>query len=164
MSKVFNPNNDPLVVISETSTKQVEDKLGEIPTSFNYGNLRSVKPEVFENYKLQNKIPAAIENYFKLPRKITIATKTEIDRFFVYDEYEIYKDPSKDGWKMLRLKYPETGHLVTFSRVGFNKKRTQALVSMVRGCGYTCGAGLYFSLNKVNGRWKIKKYAISWVS
>ena len=96
VSKVLNRDNSPLVVKSETSIKEVEIEPGD-ELSFFHGNLGSVKPAIFEDFKLQNQVPAIVTNKFNLPRKITISTEEEISKFFIYDAFEIYKDPTKDG-------------------------------------------------------------------
>jgi hypothetical protein len=52
----------------------------------------------------------------------------------------------------------------SFSHIGFNPGRTQALVYVSYVCGGTCGDGHYVLLDKSGGRWRITDSAMAWIS
>ena len=54
--------------------------------------------------------------------------------------------------------------LISFSRVGFNAKEDQALVSMDFVCGELCGAGGTYLLEKEEGVWVVKQTLTAWIS
>jgi hypothetical protein len=59
-------------------------------------------------------------------------------------------------WEEFYRRYPESRGFATFSRVGFNDDKTQALVYQAYSCGGLCGGGGYVLLVKVNGVWANK--------
>ncbi len=63
-----------------------------------------------------------------------------------------------------RQKYPNIKSIVTFSRIGFNAEKTQALVCISHWCGGQCGAGTFYFLMKTSGKWAIQWEQGSWVS
>jgi hypothetical protein len=88
-------------------------------------------------------------------------------RYVLISEQEINAtfDKMGRGWEKFYRKYPGSEGFVTFSRVGFNRDRTQALVYQAYSCGGTCGGGTYYLLTKENGIWKVKgTIGPAWVS
>ena len=79
------------------------------------------------------------------------------------DSSEIFKT-RRNGWAEFRKRFPRANGLLTFSTVGFNLARTQALVSVERQCGGLCGDGKFVLLKKVNGRWMILRKINAWKS
>jgi hypothetical protein len=59
--------------------------------------------------------------------------------------------------------YGESVGAFTFSRVGFNFKRTRAVVYVQNLCGL-CGEGFYALLEKYNGKWAVISKAGTWIS
>jgi hypothetical protein len=58
----------------------------------------------------------------------------------------------------------EPGNYVTASRVGFGRKRTEAMVYVVFDCGMLCAEGVVFRLEKINGYWIAKNSVLIWIS
>lgn len=52
----------------------------------------------------------------------------------------------------------------SFSHIGFNPGRTQALVYVSYVCGGMCGDGHYVLLEKSGGRWRITDSVMAWIS
>ncbi len=50
-------------------------------------------------------------------------------------------------------RYPGAGGFIQLSAVGFNASKTKAIVQMTWICGWACGGGDTFVLDKENGRW-----------
>lgn len=66
-------------------------------------------------------------------------------------------------WDVFFHRYPGTKGLITFSNVGFNYDRTQALVHIGLYCGRGCGGGGNFMiLDKVGGGWVINQKFHTW--
>ena len=61
-------------------------------------------------------------------------------------------------------KSPTAGKQVWFSRIGFDKLKTQALVHVGYSCGHLCGYGHFVLLTKYKDGWKIKKKMQTWIS
>jgi len=66
---------------------------------------------------------------------------------------EITRD---SNWgEVLEEKYPGSQGCTSFSRVGFNNSRTQALVYVIRIFGPLMGGGGYYLLEYNAGNWEI---------
>jgi hypothetical protein len=71
---------------------------------------------------------------------------------------------NQSGWDIFYGRYPQAPGITTFSKVGFNAKRDQALVYMGTQSNWTVGTGYYLLLKKVNGTWSIDQQVMIWVS
>ena len=68
-------------------------------------------------------------------------------------------------WRAFYRRFPGSVGLVTFSRVGFNAARTQAVVSVTRMCGGLCGTGEVVLLDRdPAGRWRVVRSDMLWIS
>jgi hypothetical protein len=68
-------------------------------------------------------------------------------------------------WRAFYQRFPRSQGLVTFSRVGFNAARTQAVVLVTRGCGGLCGMGNVVLLDRdPAGRWRVVRSDMLWIS
>jgi hypothetical protein len=71
----------------------------------------------------------------------------------------------KDGFSRFKHRYPEAEGLITFSRVGFNRYKSQALLCVSSQWGDFSGAGVYFLLDKDDlGLWKVTQRQRVWHS
>jgi hypothetical protein len=52
----------------------------------------------------------------------------------------------------------------TFSHIGFNPERTQAIVYATYTCGSMCGSGHYVLLQRTGRRWRIVSTTMAWIS
>ena len=82
--------------------------------------------------------------------KITIFPKSEYKRIFGNKEKSL-----NSRWHMFYRKNPQAHGLVNISRVGFNKKATQALVYYAMSCGSHCGNGYMVLLERGLFGWKL---------
>jgi hypothetical protein len=103
--------------------------------------------ETVDDLRAKNKETHTFGRRFDIKRQYILVSEKEIDDIF-----------KKGGgwWEEFYRRYPETRGFVTFSRVGFNADKTQALVYQAHSCGGLCGGGGYVLLVKVNGVWKSK--------
>jgi hypothetical protein len=60
--------------------------------------------------------------------------------------------------------YPDSGGVVTLSRVGFDPTRRQALVLVQHTCGDVCGTGHYVVLVNKDGRWQVYAIGRAWTA
>lgn len=67
---------------------------------------------------------------------------------------ELDKLPEKDFWNAFHERYPNASGILTLSRVGFDRRRTEATVRFANSCGWLCGHGGTWIFTKNNGEWK----------
>ncbi len=115
--------------------------------------LSPISQDTIDAYKAQNKEPVQLEDAFKLPIGHVLVDEKELEQF-----------RRGRGWEEFYQKYPESGGFLSFSRVGFNPERSQALVYFEHWCGGLCGSGMYLLLEKGEGGWKVTKVHGSWIS
>jgi len=85
---------------------------------------------------------------FKLSRPYKIVALTDLP--------EHKADDVNFFWNELRKKYEGSAGLISFSRPGFNREATQALIQVGLSWGPLAGRGLYAQLEKTDGAWKVK--------
>ena len=103
--------------------------------------------ETVDDLRAKNKETHAFTRRFDIKRRYVLVSEKEIEDIF------------KEGggwWEEFYRRYPESRGFATFSRVGFNADKTQALVYQAHSCGGLCGGGGYVLLVKVNGVWTNK--------
>ena len=151
-------NRDRLLVINEQPSPWV-GFLEEERDKF-YEDLKKSSPELMletvEDLRAKNKEQHKFARHFDIKRRYILVSEKELDAFF------------KEGggwWEEFYRKYPKSTGIATFSRVGFNADRTQALVYQGHSCGGLCGGGSYLLLVKSNGVWTNKGgIGPTWVS
>jgi hypothetical protein len=113
--------------------------------------------ETVNDLKAKNKEHHQFTRRFDIKRRYILVSEKEID--------EIFGKNGVGGWEKFYQKYPDSRGFSNFSRVGFNDKKTQALVYQGHSCGGLCGGGSYMLLVKTNGIWTIKgSVGPTWVS
>ena len=85
------------------------------------------------DYNEQNARTYRLQPKFRMKRRYELLTKEEIHA---------------------RFKHPGDGSWVELSAVGFNRKRTVAVVSVGHGCPGLCGSGTFHVFHKKNGKWQ----------
>jgi hypothetical protein len=101
--------------------------------------------ETIEDYKARNRKPHKLSPRLSVKVRYALVDAGEIAGFF--------KKNGPAGWKDFYSKYPTSGGFITFSRVGFNSDKTQALVYQSRHCGGLCGEGSCLLFVKKDGAW-----------
>lgn len=142
-------NSDIIVINDFTSQGLIADA----------ENLNSKIPgltqDTINDYQAKKVESRKLENSFTVSGKVVFLSEEE--------ETQLFRN-GLDGWNKFYKKYPEANGIITFSRVGFNKERTQALVYVGIGCGGLCGDGSFMFLEKINGKWSIRGNKNLWVS
>ncbi|MEP6902943.1 MAG: hypothetical protein ABJA66_14415 [Actinomycetota bacterium] len=119
--------------------------------------LAVVQSETLKSYKKDSNW-CEIKDFVNLEPKKTLITNDEAQSYL---ERSI-TDKSADD--LFAEKYG-TDHYFSFSNVGFNKKRDQALLIMQWQCiSLRCTDWFYIVLSKVNGEWEITRKEVIWSS
>jgi hypothetical protein len=82
----------------------------------------------------------------------------EIVFIFCNSEYII------KGWKDFYMKFTNSACEIFFSIIGYNKKKTQAIVEMGNTYASLGGEGSLIFLKLDNNEWKIVKAVHTWIS
>ena len=69
-----------------------------------------------------------------------------------------------DGWAAFARAYPGSEGITAFSRVGFSRDGTQALVYRSNSCSMVCGGGEVILLQKSGGSWSVLDTLEVWAS
>ena len=67
-------------------------------------------------------------------------------------------------WRRFYKKYPKSSGSISFSSIGYNRAGDVAVLMVDHGCDALCGTGHNVSLRKINGKWRITKAVMTWVS
>jgi hypothetical protein len=141
--------NRPLV-IEETPSPWI-GFIDEERASF-YDDLKKSSPallaETVDDLQAKNKESHKFERRFDIGRPYLLISEKELE--------DIFQEGGGGGWDEFFQKYPQARGFATFSRVGFNQEKTQALVYQAHSCGGLCGGGSYVLLVKSNGVWTSK--------
>lgn len=122
--------------------------------------LSVVQGETRRDYNQRNRQSFDLENNFGIDSAIKLVGDDDIKPFF---------DLSfKDRLVAENTFYEKFGSrsLVYFSRVGFNRSKTQALLSYISNdgiCG-TCASNYIYVLSKKKDGWRIKNKVMGWIS
>ncbi len=123
-----------LLVASETIATLPQDRQDNENELFKNQLPDATSRETFEDYRLIDGKPINVTNRFMLKRKFILISNQEAKSYF-----------EKSDSPNVREKYPESsGRITMLSRVGFNKKLTEALVYAWGYCGGECGGGGFY--------------------
>ena len=104
------------------------------------------------------------DSSYNLGDKITVPSKTitlisneDVQQFFTS------KDVNK-GWTDFYKKYPDSGGMIDFTRVGFNEDKSQAIVAVGHYYASLGADGSLIYLTKKNNTWRIVQTISTWAS
>jgi hypothetical protein len=112
-----------------------------------------IPQEVIDDLKIKNRDSSSLNDYFNVDVRHVLLQKKDVQNLF----------SSGGGWNELDIKY-SIDQMVDFSRVGFNREMTRALVYTSTQSGPKTGYGLYVYLLKENNIWTIKHKVEVWIS
>jgi hypothetical protein len=114
----------------------------------------------------KSQIEYPVENEFSVNVPCHLLSKeAENDLFHYPVDNRIDGDALKkihSGWQRFHHDHPDTGGLITISRVGFNSDRTLAAVYVGVARAAMSGDGKCFLLVKKNGSWTIASEEMIW--
>ena len=113
-------------------------------------------PDAGQCFQLQGdqkkKFQEVFDDFTRVNRKAWILLPLlTIDKPYDIVAASQLSDSAGLNWKQ---QYPGAVSVVTFSAVGFNADRTQALVFINHQCGSQCSAGTYYLLQEKEGKWQ----------
>ena len=125
------------------------------------GRLPGLRDETIADYESVRTKEAQLELKLDIPFKYVFITDKRLG--------EIFGDPKQydrsfDYWAIFKKAYPGSAGYNSFSRVGFDKARRNALVYFVNWCGELCGTGSYVYIQKGEKGWVVKEAAGMWIS
>jgi hypothetical protein len=135
-------------------SKTIAIKLETSPPVFKFDyqgllkNMPSLELETFNDFAEKVVIRDTLQNLFNSRKKIILITQKEIK--------EIFSSQNDDGWINFYNKYGKTQGITSLSKVGFNKSKTQALVSDWTQSWMLSGSGYYSMYELKRGRWILK--------
>jgi hypothetical protein len=135
--------------IDQLATKPDEDTIRSFMTRNDAGHPKSSLSA--SAMKVIGRYPLNEQLKFQLPH-ILLSDK-EIDRIF-----------NSGGWDEFYSQYPNSRGIVWISRVGFNKKKTQALFYFGNQYTDSAGEGYLILLTKAGGAWKEQTHVTVWIS
>jgi hypothetical protein len=143
LRNLLSHNKNPIemiVIIKETND------LGEywIEKFSEEARRRNVSEEAVEDWVAENQSIKRLQRKFKFSYDYDLVPRDELDKFDADNFFEeFYK------------KYPDSNGLISVSRIGFDGKKTTALVHVIHSYG-TLGANYYFIvLKKTDDIWGI---------
>jgi hypothetical protein len=156
LEKEFITPKSKQIVISKFTTFADLDEVNT--SSFIRRKLSQVKLETLNSYNSRNRKSYELKNNFNINLIVNLITEEDlipIRRKEKADLGESYKAAFREKFS--------TENLISFSRVGFNRKMNQALIQVGYSCGTTCGESNYIVLSKKNNRWIITKKLMTWI-
>ena len=142
----------------------VRDKTGIDDTAKNYKKsiireaLRELSDETYDDFKVKAEKQASLEKKFPTRNNYTLISLDELKKSFAY----VFDDDI--NWDKFYQEHPKSRGIYTFSRVGFNRQGSQALVFVTNWCRSLCGEGNFYLLEKENEEWKVVENRMIWIS
>jgi len=123
---------------------------------------KEVYPEmdttVFSDYILVNDTVYYLEDKFSVAsKKVTLVSGEEIQ--YIFGKPEI-----NQGWEEFYRRYPDSNGTISFSRIGYSKDKTRAMVELGNMYASLGGEGRMIFLKFENNQWKITEAIPTWVS
>ena len=175
------------IVISEnflrSDTKRVVISIDTTPYTkssqdiSNYDIPKEISDETALDFYENNKSSYEFTHNFNLPVEVNLFTKMQEDFIFKQNDgnrtlWRIEKDKNgkEELWYIVgadfffQSKFPNSSGLISFSRIGFNKERTEALLYAAEYDNVLGAEGAFYLLKKINGLWKQVLKQQLWIS
>jgi hypothetical protein len=144
----------------KAKTLVVEELTAPLDLRFEYKNISTRMPlleeETHQDFNYKFSIIDTLQNTFNTKKKIILISQGEL--------HEIFTDSDVYGWNNFYRHYPRTQGLTSFSRIGYNKTKTQALVYYWTQTFELAGAGYYVLYVRKHNRWALKYFEIVGIS
>jgi len=112
--------------------------------------------ETFDDFALKLLTEDTLTNNFITGKKIVFINSEKIQ--------ELFSSVTSDGWETFYKEYGKTLGITTFSRIGYNKSKTQGLVYHGTQSQWLIGAGYYDLFEFIRGKWVRTSSYKAWVS
>jgi len=149
----------------ETENPVVFQATSSVSASLGREYIQSMKdayPEmdttVFSDYILVNDSVYYLDDKFSAASKqVTLVSNEEIQ--YIFNTTDINK-----GWEEFYRRFPNSAGEISFSRIGYNRDKTQAMVEIGNMYASLGGEGRLIFLKLENNEWKIAKAILTWMS
>jgi hypothetical protein len=143
----------PALILENTATNISKDDAENI-TNYVETSLPSISNDTLKSFQERNTQPGQLSPDMQLGVDYVLLNQEQLSQI-----------TSQSNWnEVLADKYPGSNGYMIFSRVGFNKSLTQAVLYVGEVAGPLMGAGYYYLLEKQNGEWVIKEQVMIWIS
>lgn len=116
--------------------------------------LEGLTDDTLNDFIKKSKTPIVLERNFSKRLDVDFIEKEVLDSIF--KNYE--------GWNLFYKTFGGTQGITTFSRIGYNKEKTQALIYIGTQQGWLNGAGYYILFKYKYGRWVESERIMVWIS
>ena len=146
---------DPRYINSSVQSVVIRDRTFQYPVSdkesaFDHvaDKIPEIRDDTIKDFAVRNRREQYLEDRFNLGVDTVIVNSKELDDLFDKDFFA--------AWKTVHAKYKHSSGIISFSSIGFDLPRSQALVYVALSCGSKCGEGRFFLLKKERGIWAIQ--------
>ena len=146
MLHIINPDCTDIANINNDDVLTTNRRLSLI-NSFTNPDLMDL---LLNDYSIRN------NNKYHIPDKIPIKN-TKIQFISNTELNTIFSHGIIKGWKLFHEKYPNSFGFISFSKVGFNNDKTNAIVYVEFEFGSKAATYDYYILSKKNNKWVIVK-------
>ena len=118
--------------------------------------------EALEDFLKKNKTPVQIVFPTNALKNVELVSDATVNGFFAAKH-----NVKPDGWDAFYRRFPDSGGLITISRVGFDPAGTVALIYLGEQSHYRSGQGRIRVLRREGGKWIFKaseRIGPEWVS
>jgi hypothetical protein len=143
-----------LVIMDQTQTS-VLGLADETTYQHVEGSLKHLSADTMQNFRSNNVASQTLRASMVLSVQYILFSQKERQDLFQINQ---------SGWDIFYNRYPDAPGIITFSIVGFNKTLDQALVYLGIQSNWLAGAGTFYLLKKVDGKWVIDEQVMSWIS
>lgn len=159
----YGPDSDEYAVYSDLiNSRYIGEGVGLMVVvdqtnaeSGDFSQLRGVDKELIEDYQAKNNMACRLDRLFNLRVSYELISEEEA-RDTIESDPEI-------GWDIFYSTYPDSQGMLSLSRAGFNRNRTQALVYACNHAGPNAIDGNYYLLVKDGAAWVVKKMFEAWI-
>ena len=103
---------------------------------------------------MSNKTSDKLPKIYITKKKVIILSDEEVKNSF----------NGGNGWNEFYEKYGKTQGILNFSKIGYNKFKTQALLYYGNQSDWLAGGGYLMLFEKINGVWKYSQGFMMWIS
>lgn len=126
--------------------------------------LTGLTQETVDDFVAKEAEPSFLKPKLNLPLPCALLTSSESAEIWNPEDKTTLRGQPRDGWKIFHECYPNSGPLISFSRVGFDRAHSQALVEIGVTGDWLMGYGSMFLLGHHETGWKIDKDLGLWIS
>jgi len=111
--------------------------------SYLRNNLEGLEEETLNDFLAKNRTPYPVEPDLNPGGRLICVGEEEFEH--------IFRDG--DGWARFRREFPESDGTLRFSRIGFNRDVTQAILYAGQQFDWNVGSGGFWLFSKPDGAW-----------